>query len=103
MLTEETGMDLSWAGFPVGQPNGEVGMPSVASTAESHPGPGVRPAICAMILRSGHLLLASSRLLPLGCGSRVLLPVQEVSAGPGPALASLWFITLINDVEQAAC
>lgn len=45
--TEETWLDLSRASFSISQPNREAGKPSVASTAQSHPHPGVRLGIQA--------------------------------------------------------
>ena len=58
--TEEIWLDLSWAGFFTGQPNEEVGKPSAASTAQSHPHPGICLGIQAL---PPHQVLASTSSL----------------------------------------
>lgn len=69
--TEETWLDLSWAGFSTGQPNGEVGKPPVASTGQGHPHPGICLGIWAPPPRQVLVSTSSLReksLLPVAGG-----------------------------------
>ena len=79
--TEETWLDLSRGGFSVGQPNGEVGKPSAASTAQSHHHPGICPGIwspppCQVLVSTSSLWEESHYSL-----------WQEVSGGSGRLLS----------------
>lgn len=78
--SEETWLDLSQADFPVGQPSGEEGEPSAASTARIHP-----PPHC--VQESRHLYLTRAWFVPPGCVNSHYSLWQEVSRGPGRLLS----------------
>lgn len=78
---EETWLNLSRAGFLVGQPKGKAGKPLAASTTQSHP----HPSICVGIwtLLPHQVLVSTSSLWEQSHYSLW----QEVSEGPGGLLS----------------
>lgn len=71
--TKETWLDLSWAGFSIGQPNRMVGKPLAAFTAQSHPHPSIclgtrAPPPCQVLVSTFSLREQSH----CSCGRRLM-------------------------------